>query len=151
VATQVSIVAEARYENQVWEIDVPLDRADFDGPGAVEQFRAAFDRQHELLFTVRDARSAVEIVALRANVRCRLRERAAFRLGATRSPTERGERRVVFPGHGALETPVRRLDALPESREFTGPAILESPFTTVVVDPDARYCRQPSGSLVVYP
>jgi N-methylhydantoinase A len=58
---------------------------------------------------------------------------------------------VTFPAHGAMDAPVRRLDALPEGVTFAGPAILESPFTTVVIDPAARYVRQPSGSLVVYP
>jgi N-methylhydantoinase A len=58
---------------------------------------------------------------------------------------------VHFPGQGVVITPVRRLDALPESEMFAGPAILESPFTTVVIDSKARYIRQPSGTLVIFP
>jgi N-methylhydantoinase A len=46
---------------------------------------------------------------------------------------------------------VRRLDALPEETMFVGPAILESAFTTVVIDPQARYIRQPSGTLAIFP
>ncbi|MFO1467063.1 MAG: hydantoinase/oxoprolinase family protein [Steroidobacteraceae bacterium] len=151
VSRQITIVAEARYENQVWEIDVPLPNADFTAAGAIERFRAAFDRQHELLFSVTDADSAVEIVALRANVRCRLKQHHSFRLASSTAAQERGQREVVFPGHGHCTCPIRRLDALPEGAEFRGPAILESPFTTVVIDPQARYARQPSGSLVVMP
>jgi len=30
-----------------------------------------------------------------------------------------------------------------------GPAIIESPFTTVVIDPGAKAVRKPSGNLVV--
>jgi N-methylhydantoinase A len=151
VESQVSVIAEARYENQVWEIDVPVETAGFADCRALARFRAAFDAQHKALFTVEDPRSAVEIVALRANVRCRLTQRGVFRLADPVGALERGVRGVAFPGHGRVQTPVRRLDALPEGREFDGPAILESPFTTVVMDPAARYVRQPSGSLVVFP
>jgi N-methylhydantoinase A len=151
VETRASVIAEARYENQVWEIDVPVSEDGFTDEAAVHAFRAAFDAQHRALFTVQDPRSAVEVVALRANVRCRLSDRGAFRLGTHEIEVERGTRPVTFPGYGRIETPVRRLDALPEGVEFAGPAILESPFTTVVIDPVARYVRQPSGSLVVFP
>jgi N-methylhydantoinase A len=149
--TTISVIAEARYENQVWEIDVPVELEGFEGPEAIACFRTAFDAQHKALFTIDDPRSPVEIVALRANVRCRLTHRRAFRLADSPAAVERGARPVSFPGHGTIQTPVRRLDALPEGREFSGPAILESAFTTVVVDPAARYVRQPSGSLVVFP
>lgn len=151
VETRVSVIAEARYENQVWEIDVPVSEDGFADAAAVRAFRAAFDGQHQALFTVQDPRSAVEVVALRANVRCGLRHRGTFRLDMREIAVERGTRLVAFPGHDRIETPVRRLDALPEGEEFAGPAILESPFTTVVIDPAARYVRQPSGSLVVFP
>jgi N-methylhydantoinase A len=151
VSTQICVVAEARYENQVWEIDVPVAEGKFADQTAIAAFRAAFDAEHKALFTVQDTRSAVEVVALRANVRCRLTHRGAFRLDSGAVALERGVRIVNFPGHGPVETPVRRLDALPEGIEFAGPAILESPFTTVVIDSAARYVRQPSGSLVVFP
>jgi N-methylhydantoinase A len=149
--TTIGVIAEARYENQVWEIDVPVELEGFESPEAIARFRTAFDAQHKALFTIDDPRSPVEIVALRANIRCRLTQRRAFRLADSTAEVERGARRVTFPGYGKVETPVRRLDVLPEGREFTGPAILESPFTTVVVDPAARYVRQRSGSLVVFP
>ncbi|MGI4876083.1 MAG: hydantoinase/oxoprolinase family protein [Janthinobacterium lividum] len=151
IDTRVSVIAESRYENQVWEIEVPVADAGFTDAAAVDAFRAAFDAQHRALFTVQDLRSAVEVVALRASVRCRLNHRGAFRLDTREVAVERGTRGVSFPGYGLLDTPVRRLDALPEGVEFAGPAILESPFTTVVIDPAARYARQPSGSLVVIP
>jgi N-methylhydantoinase A len=151
VATTIAVVAEARYENQVWEIDVPLPGEGLADADNIARFRTAFDRQHKLLFTVDDPRSAVEIVALRASVRCRLTDNGSFRLNGADAPLESGRRRVSFPGHGPLDTPVRRLDLLPLGETFAGPAILESPFTTVVIDPAARYVRQPSGSLVVLP
>lgn len=151
VDAQYKLVAEARYENQVWEIDVPVAAGGFPDAAAMEAFRAAFDAQHKALFTVEDPSAAVEIVALRASARCRLSERGSFRLAGGDHPVERNRRIVHFPGYDAIDTPVRRLDALPIGTLFEGPAILESPFTTVVVDPAARYTRKASGSLVIYP
>lgn len=151
VESSITAIAEARYENQVWEIDVPLPLEGLTDAGAIGAFRKSFDLQHKALFTVDDPSSHVEIVALRAAVRCRLTSHEAFRLPDEGADVERGTRAVTFLGYDEMETPVRRLDALPEGEEFQGPAILESPFTTVVVDPSARYVRQPSGSLVIYP
>jgi N-methylhydantoinase A len=151
VSATVSVIAEARYENQVWEIDVPVAPDGFATAEAIAEFRHAFDRQHKSLFTVDDPRSAVEIVALRASIRCRLTHRGNFRLADIDAPAESGRRSVSFPGHGRIDTPVRRLDRLAIGEMAAGPAILESPFTTVVIDPAARYVRQASGSLVVFP
>jgi N-methylhydantoinase A len=153
VESSVTIVAEARYENQVWEIDVPIDSDGFGQPDAIQKFRSDFDQAHKKLFTVDDPRSVVEIVAFRASVRSRLSRNSGFRLAVAdvNTDTERGTRRVHFPGQGVMNTPVRRLEVLPEGEMCFGPAILESPFTTVVIDPQARYIRQPSGSLAIFP
>jgi len=151
--SSVTVVAEARYESQVWEIDVPIDPDGFGESNAIRKFRSDFDREHKKLFTVEDPRSVVEIVALRASIRCRIARNRSFRLAPASVGTaiERGTRRVHFPGQGVVITPVRRLDALPEGEMFDGPAILESPFTTVVIDSKARYIRQPSGTLAIFP
>lgn len=148
---QINFMAEARYENQVWEIDVPLERANFSDPKVLDAFRTRFHGQHKTLFSVDDPGSEVEIVAVRANIRCSLRRQEPFRLKTHSGEPERGMRTVYFPGIGETATPVRNLDALSEGQAFQGPAILESPFTTVVIDPSGRYIRNASGSLVVYP
>ena len=43
--TSIALAAEARYENQVWEIDVPLPLKRFDGPESVKVLREAFDEK----------------------------------------------------------------------------------------------------------
>lgn len=149
--TSMTVTAEARYENQVWEIDVPIDRQGFTGEDSIAQFRKRFDAQHRTLFSVNDPDSPVEIVMLRANVSCRLSTRKRFGLSATTSLEDRGERWVRFPGLDRRRVPVRRLDALPVDVHFSGPAILESPYTTVVIDPAAQYERRSSGNLLVTP
>ena len=44
-----------------------------------------------------------------------------------------------------------RVEDLEVDRPFRGPAIIESPFTTVVVDDASTFVRTSNGSLVVTP
>ena len=43
------------------------------------------------------------------------------------------------------------LDAIAAGERVTGPAIVESPVTTIIVEPGADCERRPSGSLIVRP
>jgi N-methylhydantoinase A len=58
-------------------------------------------------------------------------------------------RRAVFPGLGAVDAPVFRLGALVPDSVHAGPSIVETPFTSIVIDAGARFQRRASGSLVV--
>lgn len=146
----ISYVAEARYEGQAWDIDVPLDSATFATEDDVARFRAAFDATHEQLFTIRDESSAVELIGLRARVSCPARSGAAFRLkGDPEATGEARSRPVYFSGHGWIETPVLRWDAMAAEQPVAGPALIESAFTTIVVDPPARFRRTADGSILI--
>jgi N-methylhydantoinase A len=151
VTTETKVVAEARYENQVWEIDVPVGDIDFSSDDGIAAFRRTFDERHAALFSISDPNSHVEIVALRANVRARVRPDQAFRIAEPTGSQASKTRPVYFIGMTFVETPVYALDSIPEDEMFSGPAILESPFTTIVLDPDSKYVRRPSGSVVIYP
>jgi N-methylhydantoinase A len=81
-------------------------------------------------------------------VRCRLREGAAGRLvaGAAGARIE-GRRGVYFADTGWVEATVHRFEAV--EGEVAGPAIIESSFTTVVLDPGAVARWTTSGSLSI--
>jgi len=147
----IDLIAEARYVGQAWEIDVPVPASSLATDDDVSAFRAAFDAAHEQLFTIRDEASAVELVGLRARVRCRARGDAPFRLITSDQTAARGTRRVWFADTGWVDTPVLRWDAVPADTDMTGPALIESPFTTVVVDPPARFRRSGDGALLIEP
>lgn len=144
----VHLVAEARYANQVWDIDTPLENIDFSGPNDVAQFRVRFDGVHERIFAVRDPDSEVELVGLRAQARCRLHRQGDFRLRPSSPEAEPAPRRAYFDRAGWCDTPVRRMDKVGEAW-VRGPALIESPFTTVVVDPAARYRRSSRGAIMI--
>jgi N-methylhydantoinase A len=150
--TEIEIIAEARYENQVWDIDMPLRIRRFKSPEDLKQFRAAFDDAHEQIFTIRDAASHVEIVGLRATVRCKVKDSGFFRLdGKVGIAPSSNSRKVFFTESGWVDTAIHRLEAMPEGQEFSGPVIIESPFTTIVVDPIARVYKSTNGSIVIQP
>ncbi len=49
------------------------------------------------------------------------------------------------------ETPVTTFAAMAPGARLAGPAIIESPFTTVVVEPESEAVRTAGGSLVITP
>jgi N-methylhydantoinase A len=150
LAGVTEFIAEARYEGQAWDIDVPLPSAAFENDADVAAFRAAFDAVHEQIFTIRDEASDVELIGLRARVRCVARPDAPFLLKSLAIADSRPRTRpVYFAGQGWVETPVLRWDAVPADTDFAGPALIESPFTTVVVDPPARFRRSAAGALLI--
>jgi len=152
VETNMTLTAEARYENQVWDIDVPVPCGRLDAPEDVAAFRSAFDDAHEAIFTIRDAGSSVEIVGLRAMVRCRMREQPSFRLATAAAKGKRPPvRPAFFAKEGWTESAIYHLEALAVDEVHAGPAIVESDFTSVVVDPGASFRRAASGSLIINP
>jgi N-methylhydantoinase A len=145
----IALSVEARYPHQIWEIDVPLRITRFDGPGDLDRLVEDFHAQHRAIFAIDDPGSDVEFVTWRARVRCRLARgdgRAALRLPAGR-PEHR--RRAYFPLIGWTDARVLSFESLAMDGAVPGPALIESPFTTVVVDPGASARRAPSGGLVI--
>ena len=60
-------------------------------------------------------------------------------------------RDAYFAGHGLVDTKVLRFEAMDRGLRTEGPAIIESSFTTVVIEPGAAAERRASGSLVLTP
>jgi N-methylhydantoinase A len=152
VESNITLSVEARYPDQVWEIEVPLPVDRFRSDEDVAALTEAFHRVHEELFAFSDRGSYVEIVAWRARVRCTLRAG-----GDTSPPTssstqaERRTRPAFFTGHGTVPTDVFRVEALELDQPIEGPVIVESSMTTVVVPPTATVRRVASGSLLLDP
>lgn len=147
-AMNVHLVAEARYANQVWDIDAPLDDILFAEEDDVAAFRRRFDTIHQRIFAVSDPDSDVEIVGLRAQARCAMPRLGEFRLKPSKVSKAPAPRPAYFEGDGWRETPVFRMEAVGEGWA-EGPALIESPFTTVVVDPGARYRRSERGAILI--
>lgn len=143
-----SLVVEARYPHQVWEIDVPvpLDACRTETVGTA--IAARFHDTHDRIFAFRDPDSAVEIIAWRLSVSGRTSAAPALRLADDSGSAAQRTRRAWFGEAGWLEVPVHAFGAI--SGELAGPAIVESPFTSVVLEPGTRFTRSAAGNLVVH-
>ena len=152
LASEIRYFAEARYHDQVWEIEVPLRQARFAGEKDVAALMTDFHKVHEELFAVADTAAGIEIVSWSAQANCRLRAPNLPRLQTPNGGdwhSARGRRLVYFKECGFVEAPVLRFEAMQRDERFAGPAIVESSFTTVVVDPGITCWRGPGGGLVI--
>lgn len=141
---------EGHYPSQVWDIESPLRSSSFQDEHDLDELVNAFHATHEELFAFADRAAPVEIVSWHANVRCQLRERGTGRVSwASARVRTQPTRQCYFPGHGYVDAPVSMFDVLDEGRRIKGPAIVESPLTTVVVNPGVELVKTASGSLIM--
>jgi len=150
IEQKIEFLAEARYPHQVWEIDVPLRSDRFDGDADVQALVEDFHNAHEEVFAIKDPDSEIEIIGWSARISCRLHDGGMASLsefGKTDSGLQ--NRLAYFPDRGWIETAVRAFEDLAVGGDISGPAVIESSFTTVVVGPNATASRTPSGGLAI--
>lgn len=148
----ITFWAEARYQEQVWELEVPLRGLELSTTQELDELIEDFHQVHEDVFAIRDTHCAIEIVGWRATVACRIRAQDSATLAnAKAGPIEQPIRRAYFADHGYTETKVERFEAMQPGNPVQGPAIIESSFTTVVLNPGDTAERRPSGSLSIIP
>jgi N-methylhydantoinase A len=146
---RIDFFAEARYPHQIWEVEVPVDCRRFE-PTDVARVVEAFHRVHEQRFSFRDADSSVEFVTWRARATCQLPRADKVAVVSTGRPAfDRKRRRAVFSRHGSLETIVQHIEVMTPGAPLAGPAIVESSFTTVVIEPNDVAELTDDGSLVI--
>jgi N-methylhydantoinase A len=150
VSSSITFSAEARYPDQIWELPVVLGASRFAKAADVEALRQGFHDIHHEVFAVSDAHSPVEIVGWRVRAECRLHDSELAARGEIAEMT-RKSRRAWFPALGEVLTPVLDFSALAEEEPIPGPALVESPLTTVVVDPLTTAMRSPLGNLLLSP
>jgi N-methylhydantoinase A len=148
---EIEFVAEARYRHQVWQLDVRLREGHLATDEQVANLVEDFHAIHEEVYAVRDERAVVEVVNLRARVNCPLRGGVQDTVVLEHGHASSGMRGVYFSGVGKVSAAILRLEAMAPGAQFAGPAIVESSFTTIVLNPGASAERTASGSLAVLP
>ncbi len=137
---------DMRYGEQVYEVTVPIDDVDLDAEDVIEQTVARFHKRHEELYAYSAAGQEVVIVNARVAVVGKLPElRAEPLLPNSTEPLVPTMRRVYLGGW--IEVPVHKFDLLPPGMVIEGPAIVESPTTTVVIRAAERATVTPHGWL----
>jgi N-methylhydantoinase A len=149
ISSRIEFSVEARYPHQVWELESPVRCERVDGEADLEQLRADFHAVHREVFSIADEASGIEFESWHARATCQLREPVSPH--AELAPGKVRLREVYLPGRGLARVPVWRLESVPLGQQMTGPAIVETATTTVVIDPGASFSRRPSGTLHIVP
>ncbi len=144
----VDLIAEARYPGQVWELELPLRRSRFECDAEVAELVEDFHRVHEEVFAVRDARSPIELIGLRARISVPSSGAGTIVSPESSEIETQAVRSAYFEGAGWCEAPV--VGSARVGR-VEGPAILELPGTSIVLDPGAVAVRGPGGSILISP
>jgi N-methylhydantoinase A len=145
----IEVRAEARYPHQVWELELPLRGERIGAPADVERLREDFHSLHRDVFRINDPEADVEIVGWQAEARVRLRGAGGADRPAQANGGRPSTRSAYFPATGRVEAAVVPFDALPPDQAVAGPAVVELPLSTVVVDPGSTARRTAAGSLVI--
>jgi N-methylhydantoinase A len=131
--------ADMRYGEQVFEVGVPLDHIDFEAPDMLEQMAAAFHARHEQLYTYSLRDQEAVLVNARVAVIGELPALPQEPALPARPPVRPASERQIYLG-GWREVPIYAFDALAPGQVIEGPAVIESPTTSVLLRSGDR-CR----------
>ena len=137
--------ADMRYGDQVFEVSVPLDGLDWAAPGIAARVRDAFHARHRALFTY--DLPADEVVMVNARVAALGRLTGAAGTLPARPATAPGSRRIFLDTWH--DVPVHSFGALADGAALTGPAIVESATTTILLLPGDAARMDGRGWLMV--
>jgi N-methylhydantoinase A len=126
--------ADMRYGEQVFEIAVSLDTMDFAAPNLAAEIETAFHVRHEALYTYSLPDQDVVLVNARASVVGRLLTAPTVSGSAAVAQSAAKSRRRVHLGTWT-DVPVFDFATLAAGQTLTGPAIVESDTTTVLLRP----------------
>jgi N-methylhydantoinase A len=131
----------------VWELEVPMRGSRVGGAEELSGLCEDFHGVHRDVFAIAEQGSMIEFESWHARVRCALGPPSPPEVLAGGDGHPAGNRRIFLPEAGEVTADVWHLDSLPIGAQITGPAIVESEMTTVVIEPDTVVSRQPSGTL----
>jgi N-methylhydantoinase A len=123
---------DMRYGEQIFEINVPLDGLDWSVADPLPQIVERFHQRHEQLYTYAQRDQEAVLVNARAaviGVLPGLPQEPALKEMTAAKP--RGVRKIYLGGW--VETPVYDFDALAPGQTIAGPAVVESPMTTILL------------------
>ncbi len=140
------LICEARYANQLWELDVPLP-ATWSGQSSEDlaELSLRFDRLHRSLFSIDQPGEPLELLGFRGDARVARRRPQLASRASVESAEPLARRPVRFAGaDGATDTPVYRGERIPSGARIEGPAVIEEATTTILLDPGAVATAAPA-------
>ena len=146
-AAEVLMSADMRYLDQVYEVNIPVpDLSQEDNP-LLSEWGTNFHQRYEELFSYQQSGQEIRLVTLRVSVVGRLARVALPQNGSNGDvvKAQKGHRHVYLGEWKDIA--VYDIDALPSGAVIRGPAVLESDFTTILVEPRDSAKIDPFGGV----
>ncbi len=148
--SQIRYSVEARYKGQVWDIEVPLRTGEFCDDQDLTNLVDDFHQTHQRIFAVNDPGSSIEILTWNATISCSVDSPTTGELCIEHQHSRSKKSRVIhLPNVGAVDAEIVDFGSMEVDRVVHGPAIVESPFTSIVIDEKASFSKNAIGSLIV--
>lgn len=141
------LFVQARYEGQQFEMEVELPIGWLDTADDIAALRQRYDAQSRRLYAIARADVPIEAITWRLRVSAELPKPDIGWAAAQGAPVARVND-AFFNGHGFVRTAIYDGTTLPSGFEIAGPAIIEEPTTTIVVDPGMRGRLSAKGNYV---
>ena len=137
-AIQVSVSADMRYLDQVYEVNVPLPDLAKEKSALLSEWADNFHRRYQELYSYQQADQEIRLVTLRVSVFGRLPRIALPQQGGEgpQPSAQKGSRNVYIDEW--QEVHVYDMGRMAPGMEIESPAIIESDFTTILVEPGDR-------------
>ncbi|GIX47361.1 MAG: N-methylhydantoinase A [Candidatus Tectimicrobiota bacterium] len=150
-AIEVQRSADMRYLDQVYEVNVPLPDLAQERAAVLAAWADNFHRRYRELFSYAQLEQEIRLATLRVSVIGRLPRMSLSPKAPLADPGRalKGRRRVYLDA-AWQEVPVYDAEALGPGSALEGPAILESPFTTVLVEAHDRVTVDRFGGLELH-
>ena len=138
---------DMRYGEQIFEINVVLDDVDWTAADPLPQIVERFHRRHQALYTYAMPEQESVLVNARVTVAGTLDELPREPTLPDAAPAAPVATRSIYLDNGWISARVFDFDALAPGQRIDGPAIVESPMTTILLRPGDRLRTTPEGSL----
>ena len=146
-AIEVTLSADMRYLDQVYEVTVPIPDFTQDSDAIRAQWAENFHRRYQELFSYHQMDQEIRLVTLRASVVGHLPALDLPEKTPERPPDPKAHRRI-YMGEWR-EVPVYGSGDLTPGVEIVGPAIIEAEFTTILAEAGDRVTIDRYGGIVM--
>ncbi len=131
---EVEVSADMRYLDQIYEVTVPVPDLAQDSSAVLGEWAGNFHERYRELYSYSQMDQEIRLVSLRVSVLGRLPKIELDRKETKENSSETpSSRRQVFL-NGWQSVPVYDIEKVHQGMEASGPAVLESAFTTVLLE-----------------
>lgn len=142
------LFVQARYERQQFEMEIELPIEWSAAPADTGTLRRVFDAQCLRLYDFARPEAPIEAINWRLRVSAHLVRPSTEWPGAIATSPVFRTAPIFFEGHGFVATSIYDGTTLPFGTTIAGPAIIEEPTTTIVVDPGISGRLSDSGNYI---